>query len=51
MDLKKNKIPGVDVSDQFHGLFPDTFYEENNSDIEYDDASFDGVDIDYTTQS
>tara|TARA_X000000368_G_C22770356_1_gene596870 strand:+ start:516 stop:668 length:153 start_codon:yes stop_codon:yes gene_type:complete len=48
---KVSKIPGVDVSNQSHGLFPETFYEDTNPDLEYDDASFDGVEIEYTTQS
>ena len=51
MDLDKNKIPGVDVSNQSHGLFTETFYEDINADIEYDDASLDGVEIEYTTQT
>lgn len=48
MDLEKNKIPGVDVSDQSPGLIPESFYDD---DLEYDDASFDGVEIEYTTQT
>ena len=47
MDLEKNKIPGVDVSDQSPGLIPESF----DDDLEYDDAAFDGVEIEYTTQS
>ena len=31
--------------------FPESFYDEGDDDIEYDDASLDGVEIDYTTQS
>ena len=49
MDLEKNKIPGVDVSNQSPGLIPESFYDDD--DLEYDDASFDGVEIEYTTQS
>ena len=44
MDLDKNKIPGVDISDQSPGLIPESY-----DDLEYDDASFDGVEIEYTT--
>ena len=47
MDLEKNKIPGVDVSDQSPGLIPESF----DDDLEYDDASLDGVEIEYTTQT
>ena len=31
--------------------FPESFYEDDNNDVEYDDASLDGVEIEYTTQS
>tara|TARA_B100000902_G_scaffold30697_1_gene36754 strand:+ start:384 stop:536 length:153 start_codon:yes stop_codon:yes gene_type:complete len=48
---KVSKIPGIDVSHLTPGLFPETFYEGNDDDIEYDDSSLDGVEIDYTTQS
>ena len=46
MDLEKNKIPGIDISNQSPGLIPESFDED---DLEYDDASFDGVEIEYTT--
>ena len=48
MDLDKNKIPGVDVSDQSPGLIPESIDDDG---LEYDDASFDGVEIEYTTQT
>ena len=31
--------------------FPESFYDDGDGDIEYDDASLDGVEIEYTTQS
>ena len=43
MDLDKNK---VDVSNQSLSLIPESFYDD---DLEYDDASFDGLEIEYTT--
>ena len=46
MDVKKSKL-GTDISDQVPGLLPESFYEDD--DLEYDDASFDGVEIEYTT--
>ena len=47
MDVKKTKL-GTDISDQVAGLLPESFYDD---DLEYDDASFDGVEIEYTTQT
>tara|TARA_B100001113_G_scaffold134697_1_gene110582 strand:+ start:730 stop:873 length:144 start_codon:yes stop_codon:yes gene_type:complete len=47
MDVKKTKL-GTDISDQVPGLLPESFYDD---DLEYDDASFDGVEIEYTTQT
>ena len=46
MDLDKNKIPGVDISNQSPGLLPESCYDD---DLEYDDASLDGGEIEYTT--
>tara|TARA_B100001996_G_C18506676_1_gene533633 strand:+ start:338 stop:493 length:156 start_codon:yes stop_codon:yes gene_type:complete len=51
MNNPTTKVPGIDVSDQSPGLFPETFYEDNYDDLEYDDGSLDGVEIEYTTQS
>ena len=48
MDVKKTKL-GTDISDQVPGLLPESFYDDD--DLEYDDASFDGVEIEYTTHS
>ena len=51
MGLITNKIPGQDISHITPGLFPESFYDEHYDHIDYDDASLDGVEIDYTTQA
>ena len=51
MPKPTTKVPGIDVSDQSPGLFPESFYDEDYDDLEYDDVSLNGVDIEYTTQA
>ena len=51
MPKPTTKVPGTDVSHQSPGLFPESFYDEDYDDLEYDDGSLNGVDIEYTTQA
>tara|TARA_B100001250_G_scaffold38201_1_gene30499 strand:+ start:10342 stop:10497 length:156 start_codon:yes stop_codon:yes gene_type:complete len=45
-------IVGQDISHVSPGLFPESFYDEDEDiELDYDDASLDGAEIDYTTQS
>ena len=43
MDLEKNKIPGVDISNQSPCLMPESFYDDDDLEY-YDFEMFEGGD-------